>query len=53
MIIPMFVPTRWRARREPVPESELIGEAGYIPGFSGITEPLLPVDPARYPEQAG
>lgn len=49
MIIPMFVPSRWRARR--IPESELIRDAGYIPGFDGITEPLLPADPARYPEQ--
>ena len=54
MIVPMFVPSRWRARRPP--ESELIGDAGYIPGFTGITEPLLPADPASYPElgaQAG
>ena len=53
MIIPMFVPSRWRARRQSEPESEsgLIGDAGYIPGSGGTTEPLLPVYPARYPEQ--
>jgi hypothetical protein len=49
MIIPMFVPSRWRAR--PTQESELIGDPEYIPGFTGITEPLLPADPASYPEQ--
>jgi hypothetical protein len=49
MIVPMFVPSRWRARR--IPESELIGDPEYIPGFTGITEPLLPGDPASYPEQ--
>ena len=53
MIVPMFVPSRWRARRGPAlePESELIGDAGYIPGSGGITEPLLPGYPATYPEQ--
>ena len=51
MIVPMFVPSRWRARRQPEPESELIGDAGYIPGSSGITEPLLPGYRASYPEQ--
>jgi hypothetical protein len=54
MIIPLFVPSRWRARRGPEPE--VIGDAGYIPGFGGITEPLVSGDPARYPElgaQAG
>jgi hypothetical protein len=49
MIIPMFVPSRWRAR--PTQESELIGDPEYIPGFTGITEPLLLADPASYPEQ--
>ena len=49
MIVPMFVPSRWRARR--IPESELIGDPEYIAGFGGITEPLLPRDPASYPEQ--
>jgi hypothetical protein len=49
MIVPMFVPSRWRARR--IPESELIGDPEYIPGFTGITEPLVPGDPASYPEQ--
>jgi hypothetical protein len=54
MIIPLFVPSRWRAHRGPEPE--VIGDAGYIPGFGGITEPLVSGDPARYPElgaQAG
>ena len=51
MIVPMFVPSRWRARRQPEPESELIGDAGYIPGSNGITEPLLPGYRASYPEQ--
>jgi len=54
MIIPMFVPSRWRARR--THEPEVIGDAEYLPGFAGITEPLLPRDPASYPElgaQAG
>ena len=51
MIVPLFVPSRWRARRQPEPESELIGDAGYIPGSSGITEPLLPGYRASYPEQ--
>ena len=51
MIVPMFVPSRWRGRRQPEPESELIGDAGYIPGSSGITEPLLPWYRASYPEQ--
>ena len=53
MIIPMLVPSRWRARRQPEPESEsgLIGDAEYIPGSGGTTEPLLPVYPASYPEQ--
>lgn len=46
MIVPMFVPSRWRAR--PTQESELIGDPEYIPGFGGITEPLLPTDPASY-----
>ena len=52
MIVPMFVPSRWRARRQPEPESEseLIADAGYIPGSSGITEPLLPYR-SSYPEQ--
>ena len=49
MIIPMFVPSRWRARRGPEPE--VIGDPEYIPGFGGITEPLLPRGPASYPEQ--
>jgi hypothetical protein len=49
MIVPMSVPSRWRARR--IPESELIGDPEYIPGFTGITEPLLPGDPASYSEQ--
>jgi hypothetical protein len=49
MIIPLFVPSRWRARR--IPEPEVIGDAGYIPGFAGITEPLVSGDPAGYPEQ--
>jgi hypothetical protein len=56
MIIPMFVPSRWRARRGPEPEAEVIGDAEYIPGFGAITEPLLRADPASYPEpgaQAG
>ena len=48
MIIPMFVPSRWRARR--IPEPEVIGDAEYIPGFGAITEPLLRADPASYPE---
>ena len=54
MIIPMFVPSRWRARREPEPE--VAGDAEYIPGFGGITEPLSSANPASYPElgaQAG
>ena len=51
MIVPMFVPSRWRGRRQPEPESELIADAGYIPGSSGITEPLLPGYGASYPEQ--
>jgi hypothetical protein len=49
MIIPMFVPSRWRARR--TDEPEVIGDPEYIPGFGGITEPLLPRGPASYPEQ--
>jgi hypothetical protein len=49
MIVPMFVPSRWRARR--IPEYELIEDPEYIPGLTGITEPLLPGDPASYPEQ--
>jgi hypothetical protein len=49
MIIPMFVPSRWRARR--IPEPEVIGDTEYIPGFAGITEPLLPADPASYRQQ--
>ena len=50
MIIPLFVPSRWRARRGPEPE--VIGDPEYIPGFGGgITEPLLPRGPASYPEQ--
>jgi len=49
MIIPLFVPSRWRARR--APEPVVIGAAEYIPGFGGgITEPLVLGDPARYPE---
>jgi hypothetical protein len=54
MIIPMFVPSRWRARREPEPE--VAGDTEYIPGFGGITEPLSSANPASYPElgaQAG
>ena len=49
MIIPLFVPSRWRARRSPEPE--VTGDAEYIPGFGGVTEPLLSADPASYPEQ--
>jgi hypothetical protein len=49
MIIPLFVPSRWRARR--TPEPEVTGDTEYIPGFAGVTEPLLPADPASYPEQ--
>src|SRR6202046_1686755 len=51
MIVPMFVPSRGRARRQPEPKSELIVDAGYIPGSGGITEPLLPGYRASYPEQ--
>ena len=52
MIIPLFVPSRWRARRGPEPEPVVIGDPEYIPGFGGgITEPLLPRGPASYPEQ--
>jgi hypothetical protein len=50
MIVPMFVPSRWRAHR--THEPEVIADTGYIPGFAGITEPLAPADPASYPEQA-
>lgn len=49
MIIPMFVPSRWRARR--TPEPEVIGDPEYIPGFGANTEPLVRADPASYPEQ--
>ena len=54
MIIPMFVPSRGRTRH--TNEPEVIADAGYVPGFGGITEPLRAADPARYPEhgaQAG
>jgi hypothetical protein len=50
MIIPMFLPSRWAARRTPGPE--VIGDAEGIPGFDGITEPLAPSEPASYPEPA-
>ena len=48
MIIPMFVPSRWRARR--TPEPEVIGDPEYIPGFGATTEPLVRPDPASYPD---
>ena len=48
MIIPMFVPSRWRARR--THEPEVSGDAGYLLGSGGNTEPLLPWHPASYPE---
>ena len=51
MIIPMFVPSRWRARR--IPEPEVSGDAEFILGSGENTEPLLPRYPASYPEQAG
>src|SRR3984885_8012237 len=51
MIIPLLVPSRWRARRGPEPEPVVIGDPEYIPGFGGgITEPLLPRGPASYPQ---
>ena len=49
MIIPMFVPSRWRGHRKPEPE--VSGDAEYILGSGGTTEPLLPVYPVTYPEQ--
>ncbi len=49
MIVPMFVPSRWRARRRPEPEAS--GDAEYILGASGTTEPLWRPDPASYPQQ--
>ena len=49
MIIPMFVPSRWRARR--TQEPEVSGDAGYLLSSGGNTEPLLPWHPASYPDQ--
>jgi hypothetical protein len=49
MIVPMFVPSRWRARRKPEPE--VSGDAEYILGSGRTTEPLLPMYPVSYPEQ--
>ena len=45
MIIPLFVPSRWRAPRSGEPA--VSGDAEYILGSGAITEPLVP----RYPEQ--
>jgi len=48
MIIPLFVPSRWRARRTAVPEVDEF--------FSGLTAAAVsqaPHEPASQPEQAG
>ena len=50
MIIPMFVPSRWRARRTAAPERA--EDTGYIPGLAHVTEPLATAEPASYPELA-
>jgi hypothetical protein len=50
MIIPLFVPSRWRARRTAMPE---VAEASEF--FSGRTQATgseVPDEPARQPEQA-
>ncbi|HEX9354044.1 MAG TPA: hypothetical protein VF933_09545 [Streptosporangiaceae bacterium] len=49
MIIPLFVPSRWRARRTPIPE---VAEASEF--FSGLAKGAglqAPAEPASYPEQ--
>ncbi len=48
MLIPVFVPFRWRARRTAAPE--LAEDTGYIPGFAHVTEPLAPAEAASCPE---
>src|SRR5260370_1128393 len=48
MILPMFVPSRWRARR--TDESEATGADEFIPSLGGTTPPL-PTRPADQPTQ--
>jgi hypothetical protein len=49
MIIPLFVPSRWRARRTAVPEAAEASE--FLSGLTQGTGPQAPAEPAGYPEQ--
>jgi hypothetical protein len=49
MILPMFVPSRWRARR--TDESEAAGADEFISSLGKTTEALVPAKPADRPTQ--
>jgi len=48
MIIPAFVPSRWRAR-DYVAESEVTGVSEFISSLAGTTESQAAAKPADYP----
>jgi hypothetical protein len=48
MIVPLFVPSRWRARRAPVPE---VAEAGeFFSGLTAVTASQAPEEPDSDPQ---
>jgi hypothetical protein len=49
MIIPLFVPSRWWARRTSMPEAAEASE--FLSGLTQGTGPQAPAEPASYPEQ--
>ena len=51
MIIPLFVPSRWRARSTRGPE--VTEDSGYYPGLDQITGSQAPTETFSHPGQAG
>ncbi|HEX9554273.1 MAG TPA: hypothetical protein VF983_13800 [Streptosporangiaceae bacterium] len=49
MIIPMFVPSRWRAR-DKLTESEVTEASEFVSSLTGTRKPQAPADPADDPE---
>jgi hypothetical protein len=50
MVIPLFVPSRWRARRAAAPEDAETSE--FISSLTQATRSQMPDEPASQPEQA-
>jgi hypothetical protein len=51
MIIPVFVPSRWRGRDE-LAESDPAGVREFVSSLTGTTESQAPAGPADYPDPA-